>query len=101
MKTVFVIEPGDNVGTAVLEDAIRKGDPVHTTGRVSNIIVTATCDIPYGHKIALRSIKKGENIIKYGLIIGTATANIQPGDHVHLHNVDSRRVRADLGLAKR
>lgn len=101
MKTVFVIEAEDNVGTAVLEDLIKQGDLVHTTGRVSHISVTASADIPYGHKIALRPIKKGERIIKYGLNIGTATADIQPGDHVHLHNVDSSRERGSLTLARR
>ena len=40
-----------------------------------------------GHKYALRDIKKGENIIKYGNPIGHATADIAAGEHVHTHNV--------------
>ncbi len=40
-----------------------------------------------GHKIALRDIKKGENIIKYGYPIGHATAEIKEGEHVHTHNI--------------
>ena len=40
-----------------------------------------------GHKYAIRPIKKGENVIKYGNPIGHATADIAPGDHVHTHNV--------------
>ena len=40
-----------------------------------------------GHKYALRDIKKGENIIKYGNPIGHATADIKAGEHVHTHNV--------------
>ena len=40
-----------------------------------------------GHKYALRDIKKGENVIKYGNPIGHATADIKKGEHVHTHNV--------------
>ncbi|MBO5868800.1 MAG: altronate dehydratase [Oscillospiraceae bacterium] len=40
-----------------------------------------------GHKYALRDIKKGEDIIKYGNPIGHATADIKAGEHVHTHNV--------------
>ncbi|MBI5670111.1 MAG: UxaA family hydrolase [Chloroflexi bacterium] len=101
MKTVFVIEPEDNVGTAVHEDCIKKGDAVYTTGRVSNLRLTATADIPHGHKMALRLIRQGERIIKYGLTIGTARTDIQPGDHVHRHNVDTSREHSGLILARR
>ena len=45
--------------------------------------------IPAGHKYALRDIKKGETVIKYGQIIGRATADIKSGDWVHTHNVKS------------
>ena len=40
-----------------------------------------------GHKYALRLIKAGENVIKYGMPIGHATADIAAGEHVHVHNV--------------
>ncbi len=40
-----------------------------------------------GHKYALRDIKCGEDIIKYGNPIGHATADIKKGEHVHTHNV--------------
>ena len=40
-----------------------------------------------GHKYALRDIKAGENIIKYGNPIGHATEDIKAGEHVHSHNV--------------
>ncbi len=95
MKHVFVVEKEDNVGTAVGEP-IKAGDTVGTAGRVQDITVTANADVPYGHKIALRPIAKGEQVIKYGLSIGTATEDIKPGDHVHIHNVESNRGRGDL-----
>ena len=56
-----------------------------------NVGVTLTADgnIPAGHKFALKDIKKGEYVIKYGEIIGRATQNIQKGEWVHTHNVKS------------
>ena len=44
-------------------------------------------EIPAGHKVALRDIKKGENVIKYGFPIGHATTDIAKGDWVHTHNI--------------
>ncbi len=43
--------------------------------------------IPAGHKVATRPISPGKPIIKYGQIIGFAGEAIQPGEHVHTHNV--------------
>lgn len=95
MKKVFVIEKEDNVGTAVRE-SISNGDTVGTDGRVTDITVVARANIPYGHKVALRDIAKGSTVMKYGLSIGTAIADIKAGDHVHVHNVESNRGRGDL-----
>ena len=53
-------------------------------------------DIPYGHKIALGKIVPGTDIIKYGESLGVATKDIAPGEHVHVHNLDSRRGRGDM-----
>ena len=49
-----------------------------------------------GHKVSLFRIEKGERIIKYGETIGLATAKIDTGCHVHVHNLESRRGRGDL-----
>ena len=46
--------------------------------------------VPAGHKYALRDIKKGEYVIKYGEIIGKATLDIAKGEWVHTHNLKSR-----------
>lgn len=100
MKKVFVIEKEDNVGTAVGEP-IKAGEPVSTEGRLTGVTVVASADIPYGHKIALRDIRKGEQVIKYGLSIGTATQDIRAGDHVHIHNVESNRGRGDKAAQAR
>jgi len=44
-------------------------------------------NVPQGHKIATARIEKGANVLKYGQIIGQATQTIQPGEHVHSHNL--------------
>jgi altronate dehydratase len=43
--------------------------------------------VPTGHKLAVKHILAGEPILRYGQVIGLASRTIQPGDHVHIHNV--------------
>lgn len=57
-------------------------------GKGTAVSDTVLCeDIPQGHKFALRLIKKGENVIKYGFPIGTALSDIPAGAHIHTHNL--------------
>jgi len=86
----LVISPRDNVATAL--QPLAAGETI-VIGGASIRVVDET---PRGHKIALRSIRQGEEVIKYGSTIGTATLDIQPGAHVHTHNVASGRGRGDL-----
>ncbi len=51
--------------------------------RLDNVEV----NVENGHKYALKDIKKGENVIKYGSPIGHATQDISKGEHVHVHNL--------------
>ncbi len=55
------------------------------------VTVSAAQEIPLGHKIAVRDIKKGEKIKKYGRSIGKATQDIEQGTHVHVQNIKSER----------
>jgi altronate hydrolase len=57
-----------------------------------------TRDIPQGHKVAIRPVADGEPIRKYGQIIGFARGDIQPGDHVHTHNVVMKDFGRDYGF---
>jgi len=75
------IDPRDNVAIAL--EALIAG----TTFEVAEHAVTAACDIPRGHKMALVSMRVGENVVKYGHPIGHATAVIVAGDWVHVHNL--------------
>jgi|SRR5699024_3444033 len=52
--------------------------------------------VKFGHKIAIKNISPGENIMKYGEVIGAATYKIEEGHHAHVHNIESLRVRHDL-----
>jgi altronate dehydratase len=90
MNPVLVISERDNVATAL--ETIEPGRALALNGTR----LTATDRIPRGHKIALRVIRAGESVLKYGNPIGTATVDIQPGEHVHIHNVSSGRGRGDL-----
>jgi altronate dehydratase len=47
--------------------------------------------IPFGHKVAISTIRAGDMVIKYGASIGKATAEIAAGQHVHVHNLKSVR----------
>lgn len=55
----------------------------------ADTLLTLAEEVPFGHKISLRPIAKGEHILKYGVPIGHATTDIAAGRHVHLHNVAS------------
>jgi altronate dehydratase len=90
MKPVLVISERDNVATAL--QALEPGRELTLAGGT----VAVREAVPSGHKIALRVIRLGEAVIKYGSPIGLATTEIQIGSHVHTHNVASTRGRGDL-----
>lgn len=77
MKDYIIINPLDNV--AVVLRPFTKGE------KIENVVLLE--DIPQAHKIALKQIHQGENVIKYGSPIGHATVDIHAGEHVHTHNV--------------
>jgi (2R)-sulfolactate sulfo-lyase subunit alpha len=53
--------------------------------------IQSTNNIPLGHKIALKDFKEGDTILKYGHDIGKVVASIKKGDHVHIHNVKTKK----------
>ena len=61
--------------------------------------VTTAGLVPCSHKIATAEIRQGEAVRKYALIIGYASRDIRPGEHVHTHNVDFRNTSADYEFA--
>ena len=81
MRDVLKISAGDSVAVALT--ALNAGKTVD----VEDQQVTLVADVPAGHKFALKEIKAGEPIIKYGFPIGQAKCDVQIGEHVHVHNL--------------
>jgi len=81
----LVLDQSDNTAT-LLADA-SADDFVILKGIVGQIQLCEA--VAYGHKTALRAIRKGENIIKYGQSIGRATKDIASGEWIHIHNMSS------------
>ena len=93
MTIHFVVhDEGDSVGVVVVE-GLKAGQTL--TGWIMDqdrtIEFDARSDIPIGHKLAIRPIKEGETIIKYGVDIGRAVKPIGAGEHLHVHNVKTKR----------
>ena len=91
MIQFLVHEAADNVGVATVD--IQKGQKAKGLYMDSqkNIQVQALQDIPLGHKIALQNLRPEDSVIKYGHDIGRVVAAIQTGEHVHIHNLKTRR----------
>src|SRR5690606_28002759 len=79
----LLLDPRDNV--MVVRARIRKGETVEVEGTAARV----DADLPLGLKVARRAIAAGDKIVKYGAPIGSATAAIPAGAHVHVHNVKS------------
>ena len=82
-RRLLLLDEFDNVLVAISRP--RAGETILLEG--ASIAVSA--DLPIGHKLARRAISAGEKIVKYGAPIGSATANIKVGAHVHVQNVRS------------
>ncbi|AFM01050.1 MULTISPECIES: UxaA family hydrolase [Desulfitobacterium] len=97
-KQAVVIYEKDNVATCV--DHIPAGTTISFFRGGQEETLTVHQDIPLGHKVAIRPIAKRGDIVKYAESIGLATVDIQPGQHVHVHNMESQRGRGDLDSLK-
>jgi (2R)-sulfolactate sulfo-lyase subunit alpha len=87
----LVHERSDNVGVATVDikaGGVAKGLYMDTQAPVEVRVLT---DIPLGHKVALRDLKVGDTVIKYGHDIGRVLADIKAGEHVHIHNLKTKR----------
>ncbi len=92
MPHFLVHSPKDNVGVIVVEE-LKAGTKMQgvITEDDSNTAVTANHDIPIGHKVALKDLKKGDTVIKYGEDVGVVKVDAKRGDHVHVHNMKTKR----------
>ena len=96
VRIALQVDPKDNTAT-IFADDIRAGATVEVRDpQGGRHPLKVLADVPYGHKIALRDIARGEHIIKYGESIGAAERDIPAGDYVHVHNIVALRGRGDL-----
>ncbi|HSV97257.1 MAG TPA: UxaA family hydrolase [Spirochaetota bacterium] len=84
-SNVVIINEKDNVAIA-LED-IAAGSAASLPDGAE---IRAHSDVPYSHKIALSDLSPGDEIVKYGEVIGNAKETIRKGEWVHTHNLEIR-----------
>ena len=82
----------DNVGVVVVEGLTAGADMLCVvTEDNSDFRAAAKQDVPIGHKIALADLDVGDTVIKYGEDIGRIVAPVAKGEHVHTHNLKTKR----------
>ena len=89
---IIIHDKKDNVGVVVIEKITPKQDcSCWIMENDASNIIKSEAEIPLGHKIALQDFKEGDAIIKYGHDIGRVVKSIKKGDHVHVHNVKTKK----------
>ena len=81
----------DNVGVAVVD--VEANTDCNGRDLQTNKAVSAHSEeaIPLGHKIALKDFKVGDEVTKYGCVIGTIVKDVATGHHVHTQNLKTKR----------
>ena len=92
MLHFIVHDEDDSVGVVVVE-GINAGDSLNgwIMDQQRDIEINAQDDIPIGHKLAIVDLAEDDTVIKYGVDIGRVVAPISVGEHVHVHNVKTKR----------
>ncbi len=89
---LLVHDRRDNVGVVVIEGLTAGTDMLCVvTEDNSDFRLTAKADIPIGHKVAVSALSEGDTVIKYGVDIGRMVGPAEPGGHVHVHNLKTKR----------
>ena len=89
---LLVHAKNDNVGVVVVEGVASDAELLCVvTEDDSDFKLTAKQDIPIGHKIALTDLAEGDTAIKYGTDIGRIVVAVAKGEHVHTHNLKTKR----------
>jgi (2R)-sulfolactate sulfo-lyase subunit alpha len=82
----------DNVGVVVVENLAAGTNMLCVvTEDNSELRTIVTQDVPIGHKVALKDLAAGDTAVKYGEDIGRVVAPIRKGEHVHSHNLKTKR----------
>ena len=89
---LLVHDEKDNVGVVVVEGLAAGTEMLCVvTHDNSDFRLKAEQDIPIGHKVALKDLKVGDTVMKYGEDIGKVVADVKKGHHVHTHNLKTKR----------
>ena len=82
----------DNVAVVVIDKTSKNKEYIGWIMENDKTIkITSINEIPLGHKIALQNLKEGDTILKYGNDIGKVVKSIKKGEHVHVHNVKTKK----------
>lgn len=89
---LLVHDRRDNVGVVVVE-GLEAGTEMLcvVTEDDSDFRFVARQSVPIGHKIALVDLQPGDTVVKYGQDIGRVVAPVARGEHVHVHNLKTKR----------
>tara|TARA_A100001011_G_scaffold239610_2_gene247578 strand:- start:617 stop:904 length:288 start_codon:yes stop_codon:yes gene_type:complete len=89
---LIIHDEKDNVAVVVIETT-KKGQDCSAwiMENDKTVKINSITEIPLGHKIALQDLKEGDTILKYGHDIGKVVKPIKKGDHVHVHNVKTKK----------
>jgi (2R)-sulfolactate sulfo-lyase subunit alpha len=89
---LLVHDRRDNVGVVVVEELAAGTEMLCVvTADDSDFRLTARHAVPIGHKVALRDLAVGDTVVKYGQDIGRIVAPVARGEHVHTHNLKTKR----------
>ena len=89
---IIIHDEKDNVGVVVI-DKITPGQKCNcwVMENDGSLTIDSKSEIPLGHKIAMTDFKEGDTILKYGHDIGKVVKPIKMGEHVHVHNVKTKK----------
>ena len=92
MIQFIVHDENDSVGVVTVE-GLKANNTVNgwVMDQDKLIDIKINQDIPIGHKLAIKKLNKDDTVIKYGVDIGRTVENIEVGDHLHVHNVKTKR----------
>ena len=89
---IIIHDEKDNVGVIVIDKVIPEQNcECWIMENDKSTKIPAKNEIPLGLKIAMSDLNEGDTIIKYGHDIGKVVKSIKKGEHVHVHNVKTKK----------
>ena len=93
MNNLIILNKNDNVAVTTF--------PISPQTKIADQSIVSIDPVPFGHKICLKPINKGEPIIKYDQVIGFASKSIKPGEHVHSHNLEFKEFSRSFSISEK